>query len=447
MLLKMLARNDAPRTKTVEKEPVDVTPAGDAQAVLDAFSRSQAIIEFTPDGRILTANDNFLAVLGYSLDEIVGQHHRLFVDPNEAATAEYATFWRQLAAGRSSTGEFHRVKKGGDGIWIAASYNPVLDESGKVCKVVKIASDITDTKRESEDAFRLSSMVEDLPINVMFADRDCVVQYMNPASRKTLKKVEHLLPMPVDSIIGSSVDGFHKDPAHQRGILSDPSNLPVHRDITLGDETLDLLVTAIHDRSGEYIGAMATWSLVTDERHTKREAASVGQTVAASATEMAATIEEISGSIGRSATLAADAAKHAHKSQDSTQQLQEASQAIGKVVSVIQELADQTNLLALNATIEAARAGESGKSFAVVASEVKELAQETSNATQSIEQSVTEIQSRVDEFAQSTNLISNSIAEVSDNTNTVAAAIEEQSITMAELSKTAEGLVNLASRV
>ncbi|MEM1305579.1 MAG: methyl-accepting chemotaxis protein, partial [Planctomycetota bacterium] len=302
----------------------------------------------------------------------------------------------------------------------------------------------TETMRAGEEATRLSNMVEGLPINVIYADRDNIVRYMNPASLKTLRAVEHLLPMKADQIVGSSIDAFHKNPAHQRGILSERANLPIHTKIKLGEETLDLLVSAINNKDGEYIGAMATWSIVTQQLRTKQEAASVGQTVASSATEMASTIEEISKNVSRTASLAGDAEGHAKNSSIATEGLQESSRAIGKVVSVIQELADQTNLLALNATIEAARAGESGRSFAVVANEVKELASETSNATQSIEQSVNDIQSRVNDFAASTEQISASIAEVNQNTNTVAAAIEEQSITMAELSRTAESLVNLA---
>ncbi|MEM6656375.1 MAG: PAS domain-containing methyl-accepting chemotaxis protein, partial [Planctomycetota bacterium] len=365
------------QSATAVAEPTE-QPADDSRSVIEAFSRSQAIIEFTPDGEILNANENFLSVVGYTLDEVRGRHHRMFVDPAEADSREYAAFWQGLAGGRFSVGEYKRFDKQGKEVWISASYNPVLDESGRVVKVIKIASDITETMRAGEEATRLSNMVEGLPINVIYADRDNIVRYMNPASLKTLRAVEHLLPMKADQIVGSSIDAFHKNPAHQRGILSERANLPIHRNIKLGEETLDLLVSAINNKDGEYIGAMATWSIVTQQLRTKQEAASVGQTVASSATEMASTIEEISKNVSRTASLAGDAEGHAKNSSIATEGLQESSKAIGKVVSVIQELADQTNLLALNATIEAARAGESGRSFAVVANEVKELASETS---------------------------------------------------------------------
>ncbi|MEM1305844.1 MAG: PAS domain S-box protein, partial [Planctomycetota bacterium] len=166
-----------------------------SQAVLDGFSRFQAMIEFTPDGTILTANDNFLAATGYTLDEVRGKHHRIFMDPAEAATPEYAEFWASLAAGEGSSREFRRLKKSGEALWINATYAPVLDESGRVVKVVKIAVDVTETKLESQEATRLSNMVENLPTNVIYADRDNIIRYMNPASFKTLERLQHLLPI------------------------------------------------------------------------------------------------------------------------------------------------------------------------------------------------------------------------------------------------------------
>ncbi|MGL4513035.1 MAG: methyl-accepting chemotaxis protein [Lacipirellulaceae bacterium] len=440
-----LTKSKKSRIANLASDESSASPTwNEVQATLDAFGRAAAIIEFTPQGEILNANANFCAALGYRIEEIVGQHHRMFVDPAEATTDAYRDFWRSLAAGRLASAEFKRFRKGGATIWISASYNPVLGVNGEVVKVVKIASDITATKLASDDAARMANMIENLPINVMFADRDLVVRYMNPASLQTLRKVQHLLPVPVDSIIGTNIDRFHKDPSHQRRILADPKNLPVRRNIPLGDETLDLLVTAIVDGKGEFLGSMATWSIITDQLRTKEQAKSVGQSIATSTTEMAATIDEIAKNVTRTASLAQQAEQHALTSTSATAALQESSKAIGKVVGVIQELADQTNLLALNATIEAARAGESGRSFAVVASEVKDLASETSSATGSIEQSVLEIQARIAEVAESIRLITESVSEVSGNTNTIAAAIEEQSITMGDLSKTAEGLVRVA---
>ena len=110
---------------------------------LDAIGKSQAVIEFNLDGTIITANDNFLKTLGYSLDEIKGHHHRMFVEPGEREGAAYAEFWAALNRGQYQAGEYKRVGKGGKEIWIQASYNPIFDLNGKPFKVVKYATDIT----------------------------------------------------------------------------------------------------------------------------------------------------------------------------------------------------------------------------------------------------------------------------------------------------------------
>ncbi len=123
-----------------------------AAATLAAISRSQAIIEFTPDGQILAANENFLKTMGYDLPEIVGHHHRMFVEPGEAASSEYSAFWTSLKGGAFHSREFKRIAKDGREVWIQASYNPVLSRDGKVLKIVKSAADVTVQKLEAADA-------------------------------------------------------------------------------------------------------------------------------------------------------------------------------------------------------------------------------------------------------------------------------------------------------
>lgn len=112
-------------------------------AKLSAISRSQAVIEFLPDGTILEANENFCAGLGYDLSEIKGKHHRMFCEPGYAASQDYAEFWPRLTNGEFIADEFVRYGKGGKEIWIQAAYNPITDLNGKVCKVVKFATDVT----------------------------------------------------------------------------------------------------------------------------------------------------------------------------------------------------------------------------------------------------------------------------------------------------------------
>src|SRR5689334_10339053 len=132
---------------------------------------------------------------------------------------------------------------------------------------------ITEKLRLEDEAARVTSMMENSPTNMMFADRDFVITYMNPASLQTLKGLEEHLPVKAEEVVGSSLDIFHKTPAYQRGVLSDEANLPRRANISVGPETLDLLVSAIRDEAGEYIGAMATWEVITDKLRVEREAA------------------------------------------------------------------------------------------------------------------------------------------------------------------------------
>jgi methyl-accepting chemotaxis protein len=147
--------DDSGRPVKVVKFATDITQqkiqSADFEGQIDAIGKSQAVIEFTMDGRIESANDNFLDALGYSIDEIKGQHHSLFVEPDYKNSDEYREFWQALNRGEFSSGEYKRIGRGGKEVWIQASYNPILDLNGKPIKVVKYASDITQQKNQFSD--------------------------------------------------------------------------------------------------------------------------------------------------------------------------------------------------------------------------------------------------------------------------------------------------------
>jgi methyl-accepting chemotaxis protein len=336
---------------------------------------------------------------------------------------------------------------------------------------------ITESMKTAEEEQRLRQMVEYAPINLMYCDLDMKIQYMNATSRKTLETLQKYLPVPVDRVVGGSIDVFHKNPTHQRRMLVDPSNLPHTAKIKLGPETLQLRVSAIRDVSGKYVGPMVTWEVLTDRveierrvseaaqtlsaaseeltavsqnmatnaEHTSSQAGTVSaaaeevnrniQTVSASAEEMTASIREIAKNATDAARVATSAVRVAETTNQTVSKLGESSAEIGKVIKVITSIAQQTNLLALNATIEAARAGEAGKGFAVVANEVKELAKETAKATEDISQKIEAIQGDTRGAVAAIGQISNIIGQINDIQNTIASAVEEQTATTNEISR------------
>ena len=481
----------------VVKFASDVTEAkmqsADHAGQLDAIRKSQAVIEFELDGTIIDANENFLSVMGYTLEEVSGKHHSIFIEPEMRRSAEYKQFWVDLNKGKFKSARFKRIGKDGGEVWIQASYNPILDPDGRVFKVVKFATDITQAVREEAINLRYSSMMEQAPINVMFANKDLVVEYVNPASLRTLKQIEHLLPIKADQVVGANIDIFHKDPSYQRGLLADPKNLPRKAHIQVGTETLDLSASAIYDKSKKFLGTMVTWSVITErlaaEKREKEmteslkqtlnvvnqnaqalsaaseELSSVAQqmssnseettnqsdvsaaaaeqvsknvaTVATAAEQMSASTKEIAKNASEAARVASTAVKVAEETSKTVNKLGESSVEIGKVIKVITSIAQQTNLLALNATIEAARAGEAGKGFAVVANEVKELAKQTASATEDIGQKIEAIQADTKGSVEAITHISSIISQINDIQNTTASAVEEQTATTAEIARNA----------
>jgi len=341
----------------------------DYEGQIAAIDKSQAVIEFDLDGTIRTANSNFLACLGYTLDEVRGKHHSMFVEPAVRDSAEYRAFWAKLGRGEYDAAQYKRIGKGGREVWIQASYNPIFDASGRPFKVVKYAADVT-----SQERMRLH-----------------MTEVMKGVTNSAV------------SLSGAS------------------ANL----------SALSQQMSASAEETAAQANAVASAS---------EEVSSNVQTVAAGTEEMTASIREIARSAADAARVAGEAVSLAASTNATVTKLGESSTQIGNVIKVITSIAQQTKLLALNATIEAARAGEAGKGFAVVANEVKELAKETAKATEDISLKIEAIQGDARGAVIAIGKIRDTINQINDIQNTIASAVEEQTATTNEMSRNvAEG--------
>ncbi len=406
---------------------------------ISAIGRAQAVIEFNLDGTIITANENFLATVGYRLQEIQGKHHSMFVAPSERDSAAYREFWAKLGRGEYEAAEYKRFGKGGKEVWILASYNPILDDTGKPFKVVKFASDITADKLK---AANFAGQIEAIGKSqaVIEFSMDGVVLTANAnflgALGYSLAEIQgkhHSLFVPPDQRDGEAYRAFWA--SLNRGEFQSGE----YERVGKGNKQVWIQASynPIRDLNGKPFKVVKYASDTTAQvlaRMRSEKVRDMMESVAAGAEELNASVREISAAMTKSRDTALTAVDRVEAADQQAQRLALAAESMSSIVQLIGDITGQINLLALNATIESARAGEAGRGFAVVASEVKNLANQAKQATDKIEQEIGNLNGISGDVVSALGSIKKAIQEVSEYVTSTAAAVEEQSTVTSEMS-------------
>jgi methyl-accepting chemotaxis protein len=404
-----------------------------------AIGRAQAVIEFNLDGTIITANENFLGALGYSLAEIQGKHHSMFVAPSERESSAYREFWATLNRGEFRSGEYKRFGKGAKEIWILASYNPILDDTGKPFKVVKFASDVTAEKLRAAD---FAGQIEAIGKSqaVIEFNMDGVVLNANENFLATLgyslsdiQGKHHSMFMPAEERDSPAYREFWA--TLNRGEFQSGEYKRIGRG---GKEAwIQASYNPIRDLNGKPYKVVKYATDTTAQVIARMKAEKVRgmmESVAAGAEELNASVREISEAMSKSKDTANNAVDRVEAADQQAQRLSAAAESMRSIVQLIGDITGQINLLALNATIESARAGEAGRGFAVVAAEVKNLANQAKQATDKIEQEIGNLNGISGDVLTALESIKKAIQSVNEYVTSTAAAVEEQSAVTSEMS-------------
>ncbi|AGN79096.1 PAS domain-containing methyl-accepting chemotaxis protein [Pseudomonas aeruginosa] len=380
---------------------------------LDSINRNVAEIRFRPDGSVIYASNIFLEMLGYKLEEIAGQHHRIFCEKNYASTADYSRFWQKLADGHPLSGLFRRLRKDGNLILIEATYIPVQNQDGKVIEIIKIGSDVTQRENELLSLRAVHAAISRSMAEIEFTPNGDILH----ANENFLRAMGYRL----SDIKGRHhrmfcFDNFYQENTNFWQSLKGGTFFSGQFERkTASGETIYLEATynPVVDEAGQVVKVLKFATDVSSQKHKAdeiRQAAELSFTTAEETSQISVRGME---SLASSIELSQSTLNLINGAVILITQLNAQAKDIEKIVTTIQGVAEQTNLLALNAAIEAARAGEMGRGFAVVADEVRQLAARTSSATVEIQNVVT----ANGKLTQQLNIDMNSIARSAEENN------------------------------
>lgn len=422
----------------VVKFATDITAAkttrADVAGRMQALNRVQAVIEFDLTGKVLTANDNFLRTFGYSLEEVVGQHHRLFCEPSFARSPEYSAFWERLGRGEFNAGEYRRLAKDGKPVWIQASYNPILDAAGKPFKVVKFATDITQERLTTGEAQskleaigRSQAVIEfDMRGNVLTANPNFL-----RAVGYTLEEVQgqhHAMFCDPEFVKSREYRDFWSD-------LND-GQFQMGRFKRQGKHGAEVWIQATYNPilglDGKPYKVVKFAMEITAQVNREQSIANNVGAISGVMDGLSVSIASIADGSQHSTELASrtqreadDGNKLLRRSRESIIAIQSSSQGITEIIDTISEIAGQTHLLAFNAAIEAARAGDQGVGFSVVAEEVRKLAEKSARATREISKLINETVVRVNEGGRLSEEVEEAFARIQRSVHDTTASIEK----------------------